>query len=112
MSEPPREVADAWGWRPEQIEPLAGGLINQTFVVRDAGQPVAALQRLHSIWAPEVNLDLDAVTAHVAARGLDTPRLIRARGDRAWVEHDGRVWRALTWIDGSSVPRRTGKSPG
>ncbi len=103
MTDVPREVADAWGWRPEQIEPLAGGLINQTVVVREAGQPVAALQRLHPIWAPEVNLDLDAVTAHVAARGMETPRLLRARGDRAWVEHAGQVWRALTWIDGESV---------
>ena len=99
----PADVAGAFGWRVEQIEPLAGGLINATFVVREAGQPIAALQRLHPIWAPEVNLDLDAVTSHVAARGMETPRLIRAHGDRAWVEHDGKVWRALTWIDGESV---------
>jgi Ser/Thr protein kinase RdoA (MazF antagonist) len=96
----PAEVAAAWGWRVDQIAPHAGGLINTTYFVREAG---AALQRLHPIFGADVNLDLDAVTAHVAARGLDTPRLIRTRDGRAWLDHDGKVWRALTWIDGESV---------
>ncbi len=100
----PPEVAAAWGWRAEQATPLSGGLINDTFVVRDdAGANVACLQRLHAIFAGEVNLDIEAVTAHVAARGLVTPRLIRTRADRAWLDHDGRAWRALTWVDGASV---------
>jgi Ser/Thr protein kinase RdoA (MazF antagonist) len=99
-------VAGAWGWDANAIAPHAGGLINQTFVVRDdAGAPVAALQQLHPIFAPEVNLDIEAVTAHLAACGLQTPRLVRTRDGRAWVEHDGRVWRALTWIAGESVDR-------
>jgi len=97
-------VAGAWGWQPSAIEPHAGGLINKTYVVRDdSGAPIAALQQLHSIFAAEVNLDIEAVTAHLAARGLDTPRLLRTRDDRAWVEHDGRIWRALSWIAGESV---------
>jgi Ser/Thr protein kinase RdoA (MazF antagonist) len=97
-------VGDAWGWRDDQIAPHAGGLINATYVVRDdAGAPIAALQKLHPIWAPEVNLDIDAVTTHLAARGLETPRLVRTLDGRAWVEHDGAVWRALTWIAGESV---------
>ena len=100
----PAEVAAAWGWDAAQIAPHAGGLINQTFVVRDrGGAPVAALQRLHPIWAPEVNLDLEAVTAHVAARGLITPRLVRTRDGDAWVTHGEHVWRALTWVAGETV---------
>jgi Ser/Thr protein kinase RdoA (MazF antagonist) len=39
----------------------------------------------------------------VAARGLITPRLVRTRDARAWVEHDGTVWRALTWVEGETV---------
>lgn len=99
---PPEAVLAAWGWhRDVEVAPLPGGLINSTFVVRRAGQPIAALQRLHPVFAPEVNLDLDAVTAHLAARGLPTPRLLRAVGGLAWVvDDDGRPWRALTWIDG------------
>ncbi len=99
----PPEIADAWGWRVDQIAPHAGGLINATYVVREDGVAIAALQRLHPIFGAEVNLDLEAVTAHVAARGLDTPTLIRTRDGRAWLDHGGRVWRALTWIDGESV---------
>jgi Ser/Thr protein kinase RdoA (MazF antagonist) len=98
------EIAAAWGWQASAISPHAGGLINKTFVVRDdAGAPIAALQQLHPIFRAEVNLDIEAVTAHLAARGLDTPRIIRTRDDRAWLEHDGAVWRALSWIAGESV---------
>jgi Ser/Thr protein kinase RdoA (MazF antagonist) len=99
----PQAVAAAWGWRAEQIASHAGGLINATFVVRDAGEPIAALQRLHPIWAPEVNLDIEAVTEHLAARQLPTPRLVRTRDGRAWLEHEGQIWRALTWIAGATV---------
>ncbi|HEY5951176.1 MAG TPA: phosphotransferase [Kofleriaceae bacterium] len=97
-------IAAAWGWQASAISPHAGGLINKTFVVRDdAGAPIAALQQLHPIFGAEVNLDIEAVTAHLAAHGLDTPRVIRTRDDRAWLEHEGRIWRALTWIAGESV---------
>src|SRR5205823_4506589 len=32
-----------------------------------------------------------------------TPRLLRTADGAAWVEHDGRSWRALTWVDGAST---------
>jgi Ser/Thr protein kinase RdoA (MazF antagonist) len=97
-------VAAAWGWRARQIQPHVGGLINQTYVVRDdAGAPIAALQQLHEIFSGAVNLDIDAVTTHLAARGLETPRIIRTRDGRAYLEHEGRSWRALTWVAGESV---------
>ena len=97
------EVAAAWGWRPDELSPLAGGLINTTYAARVGGTPVAALQRMHAIFGAEVNLDLDAVTTHVAARGMETPRLLRTLDGRPWLEHDGHVWRATTWVDGESV---------
>ncbi len=97
------EVAAAWGWRPDELSPLVGGLINTTYAARVAGKPVAALQRMHAIFGAEVNLDLDAVTTHVAARGMETPRLLRTLDGRPWLEHDGHVWRATTWVDGESV---------
>lgn len=93
-------VAEAWGWHEDALERIAGGLINDTYVVRGAG---AVLQRLHPIFAGEVNLDLEAITDHLAARGLETPRLVRTRDGQAWVTQQGRVWRALTWVDGTSV---------
>jgi Ser/Thr protein kinase RdoA (MazF antagonist) len=99
----PPAVAAAWGWEAADIVELPGGLVNATYTVRLAGEPVAVLQRLHAIFGPEINLDIDAVTAHLAARGLTTPRLVRTRDGRAWHDHDGRSWRALSWVDGVTV---------
>jgi Ser/Thr protein kinase RdoA (MazF antagonist) len=96
-------VGRAWGWTEDQLSPLAGGLINQTYAVREGGAPIAVLQRVHPVFAGEVNLDIDAVTAHLAAKGLVTPRLVRTRSGDAWIVEAGRVWRALTWIDGVTV---------
>lgn len=100
----PAEVVAAYGWQHAETEPLPGGLINATYVVRD-GAPIAIVQRLHPVFGAEVNLDIEAVTAHLASRGLVTPRLVRTRSGAAWVEHDGHVWRALTWVDGATVHR-------
>ncbi|HEX3766392.1 MAG TPA: phosphotransferase [Kofleriaceae bacterium] len=100
----PDEVSAAWGWADGTVEiaPLAGGLINATYAVRRGGAPIAVLQRLHPAFAGEVNLDIDALTSHLAARGLVTPRLIRTGDGRAWHDHGG-AWRALTWVDGETV---------
>jgi Ser/Thr protein kinase RdoA (MazF antagonist) len=105
VSGAPTEVLAAWGWDAAEVAPITGGLINATFAVRVGGAPVAVLQRLHPIFAAEVNLDLEAITAHLAAHQLVTPRLVRTRDDRAWVEREGRAWRALSWVDGVSVHR-------
>jgi len=99
----PDDVLAAWGWQAAEIAELPGGLINATCVVRFGGEPVAVLQRLHPVFGAEVNLDIEAVTSHLAARGLTTPRLLRTRDGRAWHEHAGRVWRALSWVDGTTV---------
>ena len=100
----PDEVAAAWGWAAPDvaIAPLAGGLINATYAVRRGDAPIAVVQRLHPIFDGAVNLDIDAITSHLAARGLVTPRLIRTRDGRAWHDHGG-VWRALSWVDGETV---------
>jgi Ser/Thr protein kinase RdoA (MazF antagonist) len=101
----PDDVAAAWGWRDAAIAPLSGGLINATYLVSRDGAPLAVVQRLHEIFAPEVNLDLDAVTAHLAARGMITPRLVRTITGDAWVAHGDATWRALTYVDGESFHR-------
>jgi Ser/Thr protein kinase RdoA (MazF antagonist) len=102
--EPPAGVLAAWDLAGAASERVHGGLINATYLVHPAagGAPLV-LQRLHSIFAPEVNLDIEAVTDHLAAAGLVTPRLVRTRAGERWVlgtGGDGAVWRALTYIDG------------
>lgn len=99
----PTEVAAAWGWTTSALSPVGGGLINATYVARQSGHPIAALQRLHAIFGPDVNYDIEAVTAHLASQGLETPRLLRTCDGRLWVTHEHQVWRATTWVEGESV---------
>jgi Ser/Thr protein kinase RdoA (MazF antagonist) len=102
-------LLEQFGLRDATVEPIARGLINHTLLVRDAGgTPCAVLQRLHPIFGPEVNLDLEAVTAHLAGRGVMTPRLIRTTSGEAWVARADGVWRALTYVDGASFDRVSG----
>jgi Ser/Thr protein kinase RdoA (MazF antagonist) len=100
---PPEDVIAAWGWQAAEIAALPGGLINATYTVRIGGGPIAVLQRQHPVFGAAVNLDIDAVTTHLAARGLATPRLIHTLEGRGWHEHEGRVWRALSWLTGITV---------
>jgi len=106
-AEIPSQVLDAYGWADLEWAPLGTGLINATFQVLEAGRPIAVLQRLHPVFAGEVNIDLDAVTTHLAAKGLATPRLIRTRSGERWVDFDDRPWRAITFIPGRCVDRVT-----
>jgi Ser/Thr protein kinase RdoA (MazF antagonist) len=98
----PSDVLAAYGFdSTTEVELVDRGLINRTFYV---GRHLV-LQRLHPIFGPEVNLDIEAITARLADAGLVTPRLVRTRDDRAWVEHEREIWRALTRIDGVTVDR-------
>ena len=77
-------ILDAYAFSPASaLRLLPGGLINQTFLVEEAGRR-AVLQRLHPIFAPSLHLDIEAVTAHLARKGLLTPRLLRTRAGELW----------------------------
>jgi Ser/Thr protein kinase RdoA (MazF antagonist) len=58
------------------------------------------LQRLNPIFPPAVNLDIAAVTRHLAAKGLVTPLLVPSRFQEPWFAHDGATWRVLTRVAG------------
>ena len=99
----PAHVLDAFGWADASHTPITIGLINETHRIEASGQRFV-LQRLHPIFAPEVNLDIEAITTHLAARGLVTPRLVRTRvGATHVLDVEGRAWRALTYVDGRCV---------
>jgi Ser/Thr protein kinase RdoA (MazF antagonist) len=115
---PPAVVA-AFGWDAAEIVAIPGGLINETYAVQVAAAPprvseaiggvpttpIAVLQRVHPIFGAAVNLDIDAVTTHLAARGMITPRIVPALDGRRFVEEapGGRSWRALSWVAGTTV---------
>jgi Ser/Thr protein kinase RdoA (MazF antagonist) len=90
-----------------RLRPLSGGLINLTVRVDTAAGGRYVLQRLHPVFGAELHHDVEAVTAHLAARGLATPRLVRTAGGDLSVEEDG-LWRVLTHLPGRTVHRVTG----
>lgn len=82
-----------------------GGLINQTWY---AGQPPTyVVQRLHPAFKAEVHLDIEAVTAHVAARGLRTPRLLRTDSGALWEASADGVFRAMDFVPGVTIHKVT-----
>lgn len=100
-------IPGAWG-------PLQGlsafpapdaGLINTTLLAGDPPRWVA--QRVNrAIFAPEVHDDIEAVTAHVEARGLITPRLLRTdAGTLCHLTPAGELWRVMNFIPGRTLHR-------
>jgi Ser/Thr protein kinase RdoA (MazF antagonist) len=101
LDAPPPAVLAAWNRAGAASERVRGGLINATFLV--GGREPLILQRLHPIFSAEVNLDIEAVTEHLVAAGLVTPRLVRTAAGERWLIHDGAVWRAQTFVDGVTM---------
>ena len=108
-SPPDPAVLDAFSLAPAPLERATSGLINPTWFVRARDGSELVLQRLNAIFPAEVNLDIEAVTRHLVAKGIATPTLVTSRYGKLWHEHDGAVWRVLTRIDG--VTRDALESP-
>jgi Ser/Thr protein kinase RdoA (MazF antagonist) len=98
---PDSAVLEAFDLAAAPVERAQSGLINNTYYVRSrAGTPLV-LQRVHPIFPADVNADIDAVTRHLAGKGLPTPRIVPSTSGALWFEHDG-VWRVLTRVEGTS----------
>lgn len=100
----PAGVLEAWGFEEATLQPITVGLINRTYEVRTGSGERFVLQRLHDLFGPEVNLDLEAVTAHVARKEMPTPRLVRTREGAPFVRAEG-TWRVLTFLHGRVLLR-------
>lgn len=96
----PHAVRAAYALDDEAPRPISVGWINRTFVARRRGEPVV-VQELHPVFGGAVNLDIEAITARLAERGLETPRLIRTTDGEPWIEADG-IWRALSYVEGET----------
>jgi hypothetical protein len=70
------DVLAAWGRAGADVRPFGSGLINTTFLVHTEGQADLVVQRLHPIFGPQVNDDIEAVTTHLRTKGLTTPSLV------------------------------------
>ncbi len=90
--------------------PLDGGLINTTYKLGDGH----VLQRLHTIFKAEVNLDIAALTAHLHAAGVPVPHICPCSDGQPYAELGPAdtddealqgVWRILTWLPGATLHR-------
>jgi len=59
-------------------KPLGRGLINHTYRV-DTADGRYVLQRVSPIFDPAIHHNIEAVTARLAAMGMETPRLVAAK---------------------------------
>ena len=102
IQHPPVEqrVAAAWSLQPDSIRPLGTGLINRTWLARTRDGELRVLQQLNPMFPPEVMEDIQAVTTHLAAAGLLTPRLVPDRDGRLWLPDPEGAWRVLTHVPG------------
>ena len=105
---PPPEVLARWRrFAAASARPLGSGLINATFELRTPDGERAVLQRLHPVFAAEVNLDIAVVTEHLAEQGLRTPRILPTDDGALWVEAADGIWRALSFVPGIVHQRLT-----
>jgi Ser/Thr protein kinase RdoA (MazF antagonist) len=95
-----REVLRSYDAFGAMIELVTMGHINRTYTVTHSGAR-HILQRLSTIFAPEVHDDIEAVTAHLERHGVRTPRLVRNRAGELWTrDESGGIWRMMTFIEG------------
>ena len=97
---PPDAVLEAFELAHDSLARAASGLINPTWYVRSRRGSTLVLQRVNPIFSAEVNVDIAAVTEHLARKGMLTPRLVPTRAGALWHEHESAVWRVLTRIEG------------
>lgn len=98
----PEDALARWS-RDEPVAPVPRpGLINRTFAVGEP--PSAVLQWVNPIFDPRIHLDLQALSERLAARGLETPRLLPTAEGALFVADDGGgVWRLLSYVPGETV---------
>lgn len=93
------------GARPT-VTPSVDGAVHGTYVVtlQDSTDPAYVLQRMHSIFAPNVMEDIEAVCRYAKGHGFDAlPVFEPVYGTRELVLHDeGTWWRVMRYVDGST----------
>lgn len=91
--------------KPVRVRSLSGGLLHQSFHVR-AGDVEYVLQRVADVFAPEIHANIEAVVAHLVARGFPAARLIPTLTGAPFADLGalGR-WRLMEHLGGVSFER-------
>lgn len=96
-----RALANYPGLAQASCSPLGSGLINETFLVEHEGGRWV-LQRVNPIFSPRIHENILAVTEHLNAAGLATPRLTKTVQGQTHLDGDDGVWRLMTHVKGVS----------
>jgi Ser/Thr protein kinase RdoA (MazF antagonist) len=106
-AEPAAILADFGMPAESRVTPVTVGLINRTYLIEPPGARFI-LQRVNPIFGPDVHLDIEAITAHLEAVGMLTPRLVRTTAGALYTrDAEGGVWRVLTYVAGRTVSKVT-----
>lgn len=98
----PASVLDQYGLAGATITPITAGHINATWAVAHAGRKLV-LQRLSRIFGEEIHEDIEAVTRHLALKGMITPLLVPTRTAASFArDEEHNVYRVFTWVDGET----------
>jgi Ser/Thr protein kinase RdoA (MazF antagonist) len=97
---PAAAVLSAFALDAASLSKIGAGLINQTWLACDLRGTHCVLQRVNPVFPAQINYDIDVVTRHLRAKGLASPVLIRSRSGALWHEHDGAVWRLMSYVEG------------
>lgn len=83
------------------VMPLGKGLINRTWlVVRDHESWV--LQHVNALFNPRIHENIQAVSAHLRAKGLSCSELLATAKGSLYASVEGEVWRLMTRMHGVS----------
>ena len=101
----PPDVLEAYPGLTVESAPYGTGLINLT-LRGSLNDRSVVVQRVHPAFSASVHEDIEAVTSHLARKGLVTPRLVRtATGALSVSDAEGRPWRGLSLVEGRSTDR-------
>jgi len=95
-------ILAVYGETAATVERIPAGLINRTWKITTADGRCFILQRVNAMFPVAVDVDIDAVTSHLAAKDLLTPRLVRTPAGARNVCRDNGHWRLMTFIDGET----------
>lgn len=97
-----RPLLDGGAASDELIRPFGEGLINETYLVSADGAR-AVLQKVNPLFGFAVHEDIEAITAHLARKGLATPRLYRTTEGALAVDLGAEgVYRLMTFVPGET----------
>ncbi|HSI04163.1 MAG TPA: phosphotransferase, partial [Myxococcota bacterium] len=103
----PTSVLEQYGLAGATLTPITAGHINATLAVEHQGRKLV-IQRLSKIFGEEIHEDIEAVTRHLAMKGMVTPLLVPTRTGASFArDEESNVYRVFTWVTGDTHLKAT-----